>query len=158
MATQNKLEIIADSGSQNITLIREIDAPVDRVFQAYADPELVVQWLGPRRLTMKIEQWQVVSGGGYAYAHIDQDGAEFGFRDMFHTVRPNEQIIQTFEYLGFPGSVSIEVMTFEEAGPGRTRIVSTATYPSTETREQMLQSGMEVGVSEGYERLAELLA
>lgn len=158
MTSQNKLEIVADSGGQNITMTREINAPVGKVFQAYADPDLVAQWMGPRRLAMRVEQWQAVSGGSYAFTHIDEDGAESRFRGMFHTVVPNDHIIQTFEYLGFPGSVSVETMRFEDVGEGRTRIVSTATYPSVDVREQMLQSGMADGVGEAYERLEALLS
>lgn len=145
-------------GGQNITLVREIDASVQRVFAAHLDPELVAQWLGPRRLEMKISEWQAVSGGRYAYLHIAEDGTEYGFRGMFHTVIEDQQIIQTFEFLGFPGQVSLESMVFEDLGNNRCRISSTATYPSNDVREQMLQSGMETGLSESYERLEELVS
>ncbi|AJT40513.1 SRPBCC family protein [Psychromicrobium lacuslunae] len=153
-----ELQVIAESGTQNITLIRELNAPLARVFEAYTEPELVAQWLGPRRLEMKISEWNAVSGGGYAYLHIDSDGTEYGFRGTFHTVRTDELIIQTFEFLGALDAVSVETASFEDLGEGRTRLTSTATYPSAEVREMMLQSGMADGVKESYERLEELLS
>lgn len=158
MATQNKLEIVAEPGGQNITLTREINAPVDRVFAAHTDAELVTKWLGPRRLEMKVDQWQATTGGSYAYTHIDEDGSEHRFRGTFHTVEQGQRIIQTFEYLGFPGQVSLEAMSFTDLGAGRCLISSTSTYPSNEVREQMLQSGMETGLIESYERLEELVS
>lgn len=154
----SELEVIAESGTQNITLIRELNAPLSRVFEAYTNPELVSQWLGPRRLEMKITEWNAVSGGGYAYVHLDTDGTEYGFRGTFHTVRTDQLIIQTFEFLGAPDAVSVETAAFEDLGDGRTRLSTTATYPSAEVREMMLQSGMVDGVKESYQRLEELLS
>ena len=151
------LNIDAPSGKPWIDFTREFDAPVEAVFNAHRDPELVRQWLGPRGYEMDIERWDFTSGGGYRYTHRDGDNV-YGFHGTFHTVRDNELAIQTFEFEGFPDIVSIESMTFEDLGGGRSRIRGHSVYPSLESRDGMVASNMETGMSEGYERLDELLA
>ncbi|MFF4259258.1 SRPBCC family protein [Streptomyces sp. NPDC001663] len=153
----NETRIVADPALPTIVIIREFDAPSDRVFRAYTDPDLVVQWLGPRRLTMRIDQYDARTGGSYRYVHSADDGTEYGFHGVFHEVRPSERIVQTFTYEGFPDGVSLETALFEDLG-GRTRVTGTSLMDSIEARDAMLKSGMDVGVREGYERLDELLA
>ena len=63
---------------------RTFDAPPELVLRAWTDPELVVRWLGPRRLRMRIEEWDARHGGAWRYIHIDEDGSEYGFRGVFH--------------------------------------------------------------------------
>ncbi|WP_367318738.1 SRPBCC family protein [Streptomyces sp. HUAS ZL42] len=153
---RNETRIMADPDLPTILITREFDAPPERVFRAYTDPDLVVQWLGPRRLTMQIDQYDARSGGSYRYVHRDDDGTEYGFHGVFHEVRPNERIVQTFTYEAFPDAVSLETAVFEDLG-GRTRVTGKSLMDSMEARDAMLKSGMEHGVREGYERLDELL-
>ncbi|MGW7404323.1 SRPBCC family protein [Streptomyces sp. NPDC054833] len=153
---RNETQIVADPTQPTIVITREFDAPPERVFRAYTDPELVVQWLGPRRLTMLIDQYDARNGGSYRYVHRDEDGTEYGFHGVFHEVRPNERIVQTFTYEGFPDGVSLETAVFEDLG-GRTRVTGKSLMDSVEARDSMIKSGMERGVREGYERLDELL-
>ena len=81
---------------------------------------------------------------------------EYGFHGVFHVVRENDFAIQTFEFEGFPDLVSIESLRFEDLGGGRTRLHLHAVYPSMESRDGMVASGMETGMSEGYDRLDQL--
>ncbi|WP_022883322.1 SRPBCC family protein [Glaciibacter superstes] len=141
-----------------IEIVREFDAPVESVYRAHTDPELVKQWLGPNGYEMKIDSYDVRTGGHYRYAHKDPSGEEYAFNGVFHVARENEFIIQTFEFEGFPDVVSIESLTFEDLGDGRTRITGHSSYPSMEARDGMAASGMEKGVTEGYERLDGILA
>ena len=113
--------------------------------------------LGPRDLRMKVERLDPHHGGTWRYIHEDRDGNEFAFRGVFHGTPSPEGITQTSEFEGAPGNVSLESMTFEERG-GTTLLRSTATYQSIEVRDMVIQSGMESGVVEGYERLDELAA
>jgi uncharacterized protein YndB with AHSA1/START domain len=156
MHHRNETRIVVDPVLPTIQIIREFEAPSERVFRAYTDPDLVVQWLGPRRLTMSIDQYDARSGGSYRYVHCDDDGTEYAFHGVFHEVRPLERIVQTFTYEGFPDGVSLETAVFEDLG-GRTRVTGTSLMESFEARDSMLKSGMEGGVREGYERLDELL-
>jgi uncharacterized protein YndB with AHSA1/START domain len=152
------LHVDAPEGVPFIDITREFDAPVARVFEAHAKPELVAQWMGPRELEMDISEWDFVSGGRWSYVSTAPDGSEHGFRGMFHTVRENDFAIQTFEYSGVPDVVAIESITFEDLGGDRTRIVIHSVYPTQEARDGMVASGMEGGVNVGYQRLDELLA
>lgn len=154
---RSETRIEADPALPTIVITREFDAAPDRVFRAYTDPDLVVQWLGPRRLTMRIETYDARSGGAYRYTHLEDDGTEYGFRGVFHEVRPAERIVQTFAYDGFPDSVSLETAVFEDLG-GRTRVTTTSVMESLEARDAIIKSGMQDGVRQGHERLDELLA
>jgi uncharacterized protein YndB with AHSA1/START domain len=158
MSTTNPVTITAPEGVPFIDITREFDAPVSAVFAAHSNPELVKQWLGPNGYEMDIEEYNFVSGGRYKYIHRNPEGDEFVFNGVFHVVRDNEFAIQTFEYEGFPDVVSIESMTFEDLGNGRTRLSGHSVYPSLEARDGMIESNMERGVVEGYERLDKIVA
>jgi uncharacterized protein YndB with AHSA1/START domain len=152
----HETQIVADPALPTILIVREFDAPPQRVFRAYTDPDLVVQWLGPRRLIMRIVEWDARSGGSYRYVHCEDDGTEYGFRGVFHEVRRNERIVQTFAFDGFPDGVSLETATFEDLGH-RTRVTTKSLMDSIEARDSMIRSGMQRGVREGHQRLDELL-
>ena len=153
----NALTVTAPEGLPYIDSAREFDAPVDAVFRAYRDPDLLKQWLGPDKYEMEIERHDFVTQGGYRWTHR-ADGEEYRFNGVFHTVRDNEFAIQTFEYDGAPDEVSIEFLTFADLGNGRSRLSGHAVYPSVEARDAMVSSGMETGMAEGYAKLDELLA
>jgi len=151
-------EIVVEPGTQNITITRDFDATPQQLFRAHTDPELLMQWLGPRGYTMTIDVFEARDGGRWAFSHIDPAGDKFDFRGVFHGEPTVDGITQTWEFLGFPGVVSIETCAFEDLGNGRTRIHNVATYPSVEARDGMAASGMEKGVNEGYERLDAILS
>ena len=153
----HETQIIADPDVPLVRLIREFDAPREKVFRAHTDPELLVQWLGPRDLEMTVDHFDCRSGGSYRYIHT-RDGEDYGFHGCFHEVRPSELIVQTFTFEGFPDGVALERLELEDLGNGRTRLTATSLVDSFEGRDAALASGMEVGIREGYERLDELLA
>ena len=157
MPSKNKTTIAAAPGKQELFITREFDAPRDLVFKAHTDPKLFVQWLGPHGYEMTLESFEPVSGGKYRYTHKDKDGNEFGFHGAFHEISP-ERLIQTFEFEGFPGHVSLDSMTLEELPGNRTRITVQSVFQSVSDRDGIIQSGMEHGVNEGYERLDEILS
>ncbi|HZA12445.1 SRPBCC family protein [Mycobacterium sp.] len=134
---------------------REFDAPVAAVFRAHAEPDLVKQWLGPHGIDMQIERWDFRAGGGYRYLHQNESG-QYRFNGVFHTVRENELVIQTFEFEGAPDMVNLDFMWFEDLG-GRTRLRGRSICPNVEARDALLSSGMEGGMREGYERLDKVL-
>lgn len=153
----NPTTITLPEGLPFIEIVRDFDAPVEAVFRAHTDPELVKNWLGPRGYEMEIDRWNLVPGGGYRYVHRDGDD-EYWFNGVVHSASIEDGIVQTFEFEGFPGVVSLESQKLEDLGNGRTRVIGHSVYPTLEARDGMAQSGMEQGVNDGYERLDELLA
>jgi len=156
----NKTTITAEPGKQEIFITREFDAPRELVFRAHTDPELYVQWLGPRGLKMAIEKFEPRDGGSYRYIQKDQDGNEYAFHGVNHEVLAPERIIGTFEFEGLPekGHVILGTLKFEALPGDRTKLTSQSVFQSVADRDGMLRSGMERGVNQGYERLDELLA
>ncbi len=154
----HEVTIRADPGVPLVRVVREFDAPRDKVFRAHVDPQLVVQWLGPRAVRMRIDAWDCRTGGSYRYSAIGSDGNQQSFRGCFHEVRPGVTIIQTFTWEGMPDGVALERLDLEDLGGGRTRLTATSLVDSFEARDAMMGSGMDVGIREGYEKLDELLA
>ena len=157
-AATHETTIEADPNLPTIRIIRDFDAPPDRVFRAWVDPELVVQWLGPKSSEIRIDQWNARTGGNFRYASV-QDGEEVAaFYGSFHEVRPSERLVQTFTWEGMPDGVALETMTFEDLGDGRTRTIGLSLVENLEARDGIMASGMEVGVYEGYAKLDALFA
>lgn len=152
---ENPTTITAQPGSPFIEVVRDFDAPPARLFRAYTDPELVTRWLGPRDVEMRLVEYDARPGGTYRYVHRDTEGDEHVFHGVFHTVSPGERIIQTFEYEGTPGVVSLDSATFEDLG-GRTRLWTRSVFPTVEARDAMIAGGMERGVVDSMDRLGEL--
>ena len=159
MSTKNKTTITAEPGKQEVIITREFDAPRELVFKAHTDPKLYVQWLGPRGYEMILDTFEPHSGGRYRYVHKDQNGNQFGFHGVFHEIS-EERMIQTFEFEGLPegGHVTLDTMRLESLPGNRTRVTIQSLFQSVSDRDGMVQSGMERGVNEGYERLDEVLA
>ena len=156
----NQTIINAEPGKHDYFVIREFDAPRELVFRAFTDPELVVKWLGPRRLKMIIEKYESKNGGAYRYIHEDTNGNQYVFSGVNHEVLAPERIIGTFEFEGLPerGHVALQTAKFEALPGGRTRVTSQTVFQSVDDRDGMLQSNMEGGVRDSFERLDEILA
>jgi uncharacterized protein YndB with AHSA1/START domain len=153
----SKTQITAEPGIPQIIIEREFDAPRELVFRAYTDPELVVQWLGPRDLKMRIEEYDVRDGGKWRYVSTDADGNEFGFHGVFHGTPSPDGTVQTFEFEGMPGHVAMDTLTLVERD-GRTLSRTVSSFQSVQDRDGMIESGAEHGVHDSHERLTELLS
>lgn len=158
MTTKNQTRIKAEPGKQELFIIREFDAPRKLVFKAFTDPKLLVKWMGPKNLSMKIDKFQPGSGGSWRFIHADKDGNEFGFHGVCHEETAPERIIKTFEFEGLPekGHVALETARFEELPGDRTKVTVQSLFQSVADRDGMVQSGMEEGVTESHDRLDEL--
>jgi uncharacterized protein YndB with AHSA1/START domain len=156
MATEKRTQIIAAPGTKEMVVTRTFDAPRDLVFKAHTDAKWIEQWWGPRKYSVIVDRLDLRPGGSWRFLNRDKDGNEFGFHGEFREIVPPERITWTFEYEGMPGHVSVETVTFETVG-GKTKLTARAVYDSVEDRDGMLQSGMEEGMNETYERLDELL-
>ena len=148
--------IDARPGLPFIDMTREFAAPRELIYRAHTDPELLAQWIGPRRLTTTVVRYDVRDGGTWRFVQRDQDGSEYGFHGVFHGNPSPEGIVQTFEFDGAPGHVSLDALAFDEQD-GRTTLRVHSVFQSVEARDAMVSAGMETGVQEGYERLDELV-
>ena len=100
-------QIKAEPNVPFVDMSRTFDAPRDLIFRAHTDPELLVQWLGPRKYEMTVERMDVRDGGVWRYTHRDDQGNAFGFHGVFHGDPSPDGMTQTFEFDGAPGHVSL---------------------------------------------------
>jgi len=154
----NKTEIKAELGQQELFIIREFDAPRELLFRAYTEAELYEKWVGPKEMNMRVERMDAVDGGSFRFVH-ERGGHEYTFFGVYHDVTKPERIIGTFEFDGLPerGHVIMGTTKFEELPNGRSRLVHQSVFQSVQDRDGMIASGMERGVSDGYEKLDTLL-
>lgn len=150
--------ITAEPGQHSIHITRDFAATPAQLLRAHTDPAILPKWLGPRGVEMEIDQLDATRGGRWRYVHTIGDES-YGFHGIFHNEPSVEAgIIQTFEFEGYPGNPTLEKLTFEDLGDGRTRLHGVSVFLSVEARDGMVQSGMEKGVTQGHEQLDELLA
>ncbi len=151
--------VSAPSGTPFIEVEREFDAPRDLVYRAWTDPKLIVRWLGPRRLQMRVDYWDLGEhGGSYRYVHSGEDGVEHAFHGSFHrTTADPFTLLQTFEYEGAPGHVSLDELRLEERD-GRTLARIRSVHQTVEARDAMVETGMSEGMNDGFDKLEDLLA
>jgi len=142
---------------REIHIERVFDAPRERVFATFTDPKLIPEWWGPRGVTTVVDQMDVRPGGTWRFVVHNSDGSETAFRGTYREITPPDRIVQTFEWEGMPGHVSVETAEFEDLD-GRTKVTTTSIFHTLQERDGMLNSGMERGMNETYARLDELLA
>jgi uncharacterized protein YndB with AHSA1/START domain len=147
---------VTTPSDREIHIERIFNAPRARVWQAFTDRELVAQWWG-RGNKLVVERMEVERGGHWRFIEHGPDGVH-GFEGRYREVTPQQRIVQTFEWDGMPGYVIIETVTFQDLGDGRTNVISTSLFHTTEERDGMLQLGMEQGRDESYAALDKLLA
>lgn len=152
-----KLNLVAEPGKHEIVVTREFNAPRELVFKTFVDPTLIPQWWGPTRLTTTVDQMDLRMGGVWRYIQRDQDGNETAFRGVYHEILAPERLVFTFEWEGMPGHILLETATFTERD-GKTILTDSSVFQSVADRDGMLNSGMEEGANESYQRLDTLLA
>jgi uncharacterized protein YndB with AHSA1/START domain len=148
--------IEADPVVPSIHITRDFHATPAQVIRAHVDPDLVVQWMGPKYRTITIDHWDARTGGSWRY--LDSTDADVqAFRGCFHEIGEH-RIVQTFTWEGMPEGVALETLTVTDVGDGWTRLHAVSLTDSFEGRDAWLASGMEIGINDGYAKLDELLA
>lgn len=155
MADKKTLTLTLPSDRECV-MTRVFDAPRELVFKAHTDPNLIPQWWGLRGSTTIVDKMEVKPGGVWRFVQRDADGNEYGFNGVYREIVPPERLVYTFEFEGMPGHILVETLTFEDLD-GKTRVTDHALFDSLEDRDGMLNSGMEAGAVETWDRLAELL-
>lgn len=154
-----RLKVVAQ-GEREIVMTREFDAPRTLVFDAWIKPELVRRWLlGPDGWSMPVCEIDARPGGSYRFVwRHDSRGEEMGMGGRYLEVVRPERIVATekFDQAWYPGE-ALQTTTFTESA-GKTTLIETVRYESREARDGVLESGMETGVDQSFDRLEELLA
>lgn len=155
-ATSTATATVTTPSDRDIRVERIFDAPLDRVWAACTDIELLKQWWG-RGNEIVVEKWEFERGGHWRFVE-HHDGETSGFEGRFREITPKQRVVQSFEWDGMPAHVCIETAEYEDLGDGRTKLVTTSLFHTPEERDGMLQSGMESGMTESYAALDALLA
>ena len=154
---RNNASTVTLPSDRETVMERIFDAPRELVFKAFTEPALIPKWWGQRNTTTTVDKMEVKPGGLWRFVQRDADGNEYGFNGQYREIVPPERLAYTFEFEGMPGHMLLETVTFEEQA-GKTKVQVLSLFDSVADRDGMLQSGMETGANESYDRLAELLA
>ena len=146
---------ITTPAPREIRTERVVDASRDRVWRAFTEPQLIARWWG-RGNKLVIERFELERGGHWRFVEHAPEGLS-GFEGRFREVRPQDRIVQTFEWDGMPGHVIVEILELEDLGDGRTKIVNLSQFHTPEERDGFLQSGFEGGMNQAYAALDRLL-
>jgi len=152
--------VVTTPSDTEIRTERIFDATPEVIFEFWTDPDLLAQWVGPERLEMTVQEYDVRPGGKYRYVHKDPEtGSEYVFFGEFLEIEAPRKLSQTFNFVMEPQPPpSIDRLELIPLENGRTRLVTLTTFESKEYRDGMIQSGMEKGMDEGYAKLDRLLA
>jgi len=151
-AAKNEMTVTLPS-DREIKLTRVFNAPRRFVYEAMTSCEHLSHWWGPRKYKTVQCSVDFRAGGKWRIVQTGPDG-EFAFRGEYREIVPNERVVQTFEFEPWAGHISVETMTLTESD-GKTTLTTVSLFDSKEDRDQMLQSGMEIGAAETYDRLEE---
>src|SRR5437899_5503263 len=141
---------------REIVLTRVFDAPRSLVFDAMTKPELLKRWFGPRGWSLVVCEVDLKVGGAWRFVLRGPDGTEMGMRGVYREIVPPERSVHTESFDDYPGESQVTAVFVEQHG--KTTLNATVLYPSKEVRDIVIQSGMEHGAAESYDKLAELLA
>lgn len=158
MNINDTTEIAVDYDRLEITFKRVLNAPREVVWRVITDPALIPQWWGPAYLTTVVDTMDVRPGGTWRFLQHAPDGAIHAFNGVYQEVAPPERLVQTFEYEPYAGHGSTETATLTELADGRTEWLGVARYASLEDLQGMIDSGMESGSRELYNRLDALVS
>lgn len=151
MNTSKELLKVTMPSEREIRTERIFNAPRERVWKAMTDPKLVAQWWG-RGNKLVIERMEVERGGHWRFVEHGPEGV-FGFEGRYREVSPLDRIVQTFEWDGMPGFVSVDTILLEALPDQRTRVVDLTLFFTKEERDGMISAGMEQGLSQSYDAL-----
>jgi uncharacterized protein YndB with AHSA1/START domain len=146
---------VTTPSDREVVLTRVFNAPRSLVFDAFTKPELLKRWFGPRGWSLAVCEVDLRVGGAWRFVLRGPDGAEMGMRGTYRELAPPDRSVHTESFDDYPGeSVVTTVLTEQD---GKTTLTATVRYESREIRDAVIQSGMEHGAAESYDKLAELL-
>lgn len=148
---EQKTKIHAEDGKQEIRITREFDLPLELLFRAYAEPELIEQWMGTKVLKLENKRH-----GSYQFETTDPKGNKHGFSGTIHHFVPNEKITRTFEMENAPFGVQLEFIEFEKLTEDTSKVSMHTIYRSVEVRDQILKLPFAQGINMAHNRIQEI--
>jgi uncharacterized protein YndB with AHSA1/START domain len=149
---QLKTRINAEDGKQELLITREFDLPLELLFRAYVEPDIVEQWMGTKVLKLENKQH-----GSWQFETTDAKGNKYGFNGVIHEFSPNRKITRTFEMENTPFGVQLEFLEFEKLTDETSKLNMQVVYRSVASRDQMLKMGMAQGANLAHNRLQEVV-
>ena len=151
MTLERKTKINAENGKQELVITREFDLPLELLFKAYVEPEIVEQWMGTRVLKLENKKH-----GGWQFETTDAQGNKHGFNGVIHEFIPNRKITRTFEMENTPFPVQIEFLEFEKLGDDTSLLKMHIVYKSVSDRDRMLKLPFAGGLNTAHDRLQDV--
>jgi uncharacterized protein YndB with AHSA1/START domain len=140
---------------EQILITREFDAPRHLVYRAWTTPELVRRWWSAKRGEVTVAEIDLRVGGRWRYVMVTPDGLEVAFHGEYREIVPNERIVSTEVYEGFPEGEAVDTLTLTESD-GRTTLTILVQHSSKEHRDAHINSGMEAGLQDALDLLEEV--
>lgn len=147
-----KTKVHAEENKQEIQIVRAFDLPVNLLFKAFEDPEIVAQWMGTRVIKLENKKH-----GSWRFETTDPKGNVHGFNGTIHEFIPNKKIIRTFEMESGNFGVQLEFLEFESTADSTSKLVMHVVYRSVAIRDQILQLPFVQGINMAHNRLQEIL-
>src|SRR6187399_1830470 len=150
---ERKTKISAEDGKQELVITREFDLPLELLFKAYAEAEIVEQWMGTKVLKLENKKH-----GSYQFETTDPKGNKHGFNGTIHEFIPGQKITRTFEMENTPFGVQLEFLEFEQLTDGTSKLNMHVVYRSVAHRDQVLKLPFAQGINMAHNRIQELLS
>ena len=149
---EQKTKIHAEDGKQDLVITREFDLPLELLFKAYVEPEIVEQWMGTKVLKLENKKH-----GGYQFETTDPQGNKHGFHGVIHEFAPNQKITRTFEMENTPFETQLEFLEFEKLADDTSKLTMHIVYRSVALRDQMLKLPFAQGINRAHSRLQDVV-
>ena len=150
---EQKTKINAEDGKQELVITREFDLPLDLLFKAYAEPEIVEQWMGTKVLKLESKMH-----GSYQFETTDAKGNKYGFNGVIHEFSPNQKITRTFEMENTSFGIQLEFLEFEQLTDDSSKLNMHVIYESVAQRDQVLQLPFSQGINMAHNRIQDIMS
>lgn len=150
---ERKTKINAEDGRQELVITREFDLPLELLFKAYVEAEIVEQWMGTKVLKLECKKH-----GSWQFETTDPQGNKYGFNGVIHEFVPNRKITRTFEMENAPFPVQLEFLEFEKLNDDTSRLNMQIVFKSVADRDQMLKLPFASGLNMAHDRLQEIVS
>ncbi|HMQ60634.1 MAG TPA: SRPBCC domain-containing protein [Flavilitoribacter sp.] len=150
---EQKTRIHAENNKQELLITREFDLPVELLFKAYEEPEIVEQWMGTKVLKLENRRH-----GSWQFVTTDPKGNQHGFNGTIHEFEPDRRITRTFEMESGSFGVQLEFLEFEALTDNTSKLTMHIVFRSVELRDQLLKLPFTFGINMAHNRLQEVVA